>query len=78
MFEPAVKNIDDIPHKEAGCPTELGYTEQPSSLLFLKYLDSPAQDKAMEAALAGKQYAYLLDQPGAAGLLIRILKNGGW
>jgi type I restriction enzyme M protein len=30
MFEPAFKNIDDILRKEAGCTTELDYTEQSS------------------------------------------------
>ena len=37
MFEQAFKNIDDILWKEAGCTTELDYTEQTSWLLFLKY-----------------------------------------
>ena len=39
MFEQAFKNIDDVLWKEAGCTTELDYTEQTSWLLFLKYLD---------------------------------------
>ena len=39
MFEQAFRNIDDILRKEAGCTTELDYTEQTSWLLFLKYLD---------------------------------------
>ena len=38
MFEQAFKNIDDVLRKEAGCTTELDYTEQTSWLLFLKYL----------------------------------------
>jgi hypothetical protein len=38
MFEQAFKNIDDVLWKEAGCTTELDYTEQTSWLLFLKYL----------------------------------------
>jgi hypothetical protein len=37
MFEQAFKNIDDVLRKEAGCTTELDYTEQTSWLLFLKY-----------------------------------------
>jgi type I restriction enzyme R subunit len=53
MFEQAFKNIDDVLRKEAGCTTELDYTEQTSWLLFLKYLDSLEQDKADEAALQG-------------------------
>ncbi len=39
MFEQAFKNIDDVLWKEAGCTTELDFTEQTSWLLFLKYLD---------------------------------------
>jgi type I restriction enzyme M protein len=63
MFEQAFKNIDDVLWKEAGCTTELDYTEQTSWLLFLKYLDGLEQDRADEAVLAGKPYAYLLDRP---------------
>jgi type I restriction enzyme M protein len=63
MFEQAFKNIDDVLRKEAGCTTELDYTEQTSWLLFLKYLDALEQDKALEAELEGKKYAYILDEP---------------
>ncbi len=63
MFEQAFKNIDDVLWKEAGCTTELDYTEQTSWLLFLKYLDSLEQDKAMEAGLEGKKYTFILDPP---------------
>ena len=49
MFEQAFKNIDDVLRKEAGCTTELDYTEQTSWLLFLKYLDGLEQDRAEEA-----------------------------
>lgn len=63
MFEQAFKNIDDVLWKEAGCTTELDYTEQTSWLLFLKYLDGLEQDRADEAALEGKPYAYILDAP---------------
>jgi hypothetical protein len=63
MFEQAFKNIDDVLRKEAGCTTELDYTEQTSWLLFLKYLDGLEQDKATEAALEGKKYTYILDKP---------------
>ena len=51
VFEQAFKNIDDVLWKEAGCTTELDYTEQTSWLLFLKYLDGLEQDLADEAAL---------------------------
>lgn len=63
MFEQAFKNIDDVLWKEAGCTTELDYTEQTSWLLFLKYLDGLEQDRADEAALERKKYAYILDKP---------------
>ena len=63
MFEQAFKNVENILWKEAGCTTELDYTEQTSWLLFLKYLDSLEQDRAAEAALSGKRYSYLLDAP---------------
>jgi type I restriction enzyme M protein len=63
MFEQAFKNIDDVLRKEAGCTTELDYTEQTSWLLFLKYLDGLEQDRALEAELGGKKYEYILDAP---------------
>jgi type I restriction enzyme M protein len=63
MFEQAFKNIDDVLWKEAGCTTELDYTEQTSWLLFLKYLDDLEEDKATEAALEGKKYNHILEKP---------------
>src|ERR1700719_2608990 len=63
MFEQAFKNIDDVLRNEAGCTTELDYTEQTSWLLFLKYLDGLEQDKADEAGLEGKKYTFILDKP---------------
>ena len=62
MFEQTFKNIDDILHKDAGCTSELDYTEQSSWLLFLKYLDALEGDKASEAALEGKRYSFILDE----------------
>ncbi len=59
MFEQAFKNIDDVLWKDAGCTSELDYTEQTSWLLFLKYLDALEHDKATEAALDGRKYAAL-------------------
>jgi type I restriction enzyme M protein len=61
MFEQAFRNIDDILRKEAGCTTELDYTEQTSWLLFLKYLDGMEEDRAMEAELERKKYFFILD-----------------
>jgi type I restriction enzyme M protein len=63
MFEQAFKNIDDVLYKDAGCTSELDYTEQTSWLLFLKYLDALEADKATEAALEGKKYTHILDTP---------------
>lgn len=63
MFEQAFKNIDDVLWKDAGCTSELDYTEQTSWLLFLKYLDGLEQDKATEAALNGRTYTFILDEP---------------
>jgi len=63
MFEQTFRNIDDVLRKEAGCASELDYTEQSSWLLFLKYLDALEHSKAMEAELEGKKYTWLLDKP---------------
>jgi type I restriction enzyme M protein len=63
MFEQAFKNIDDVLRKEAGCTTELDYTEQTSWLLFLKYLDALEEDRATEAELQGRKYIFILDKP---------------
>ncbi|WP_295359630.1 N-6 DNA methylase [Arenimonas sp.] len=62
MFEQAFKSIDDILHKDAGCTSELDYTEQSSWLLFLKYLDALERDRAMEAELEGRKYQWLLEK----------------
>jgi type I restriction enzyme M protein len=62
MFEQAFKNIDDVLRKEAGCTTELDYTEQTSWLLFLKYLENLEEDREHEAKLTGRKYAPLLDK----------------
>ena len=62
MFEQAFRKIDDVLRKEAGCTTELDYTEQTSWLLFLKYLDGLEQDRADEAKLEGKRYSFILDK----------------
>jgi type I restriction enzyme M protein len=61
MFEQTFKNIDDVLWKEAGCATELDYTEQTSWILFLKYLDDLEKAK-QKAELSGKKYAYIIDK----------------
>ncbi len=62
MFEQTFKNIDDVLWKEAGCSSELDYTEQTSWILFLKYLDDLEQERAAAAELRGKPYDYLLEE----------------
>lgn len=61
MFEQAFKNIDDILHKDAGCSSELDYTEQTSWMLFLKYLDDLEHERSLEAELLGEEYQYIID-----------------
>lgn len=63
MFEQVFKNIDDVLWKDAGCTSELDYTEQTSWILFLKYLDDLERQKADEAELVGKKYEYIIDKP---------------
>lgn len=62
MFQQTFKNLDDVLHKDAGCTSELDYTEQSSWLLFLKYLDALEQEKAGEAKLEGVRYTYIIDK----------------
>jgi type I restriction enzyme M protein len=62
MFEQTFKNIDNVLRNEAGCTTELDYTEQTSWLLFLKYLDDLEQERALEAELVGKPYEFIIDK----------------
>ncbi|MEF2154994.1 N-6 DNA methylase [Luteimonas sp. FXH3W] len=49
-------------HKDAGCTSELDYTEQSSWLLFLKYLDELESTKAGIAGLERRQHAWLLEE----------------
>jgi type I restriction enzyme M protein len=63
MFHQVFKNIDDVLWKEAGCTTELDYTEQTSWMLFLKYLDDLEHEKALKAELGGKSYVFIIDKP---------------
>lgn len=62
MFEQIFKNIDDVLWKEAGCATELDYTEQTSWMLFLKYLDDLERENALAAGLEGKSYGFIIDE----------------
>ena len=63
MFEQVFKNIDDIFHKDAGCSSELDYTEQSSWMLFLKYLDDLEFTKSQEAQMMMETYEYIIDAP---------------
>lgn len=62
MFEQTFKNIDDVLWKDAGCTSELDYTEQTSWLLLLKYLDALETDNATEAAPSGRKYDHILEK----------------
>ncbi|KYK44766.1 type I restriction endonuclease subunit M [Bradyrhizobium liaoningense] len=61
-FEQTFKNLDNVLWKEAGCTTELDYTEQSSWMLFLKYLDDLEQERALKAELEGKPYKFIIDE----------------
>ncbi|MBL38201.1 MAG: type I restriction endonuclease subunit M [Xanthomonadales bacterium] len=61
MFEQTFRNIDDVLWKEAGCATELDYTEQTSWMLFLKYLDDLEYERSQEAELVGKRYSFIIE-----------------
>ncbi len=63
MFEQTFKNIDDVLWKEAGCTTELDYTEQTSWMLFLKYLDDLEEERGIDAQLKGQRRKFLIDKP---------------
>jgi type I restriction enzyme M protein len=62
MFEQVFKNVDDIFHKDAGCSSELDYTEQSSWMLFLKYLDDLEFTKSQEAEMMAETYEYIIDE----------------
>jgi hypothetical protein len=79
MFEQTFKNIDDILHKDAGCTSELDYTEQSSWLLFLKYLDALEADKALRPRWRARPTASSWMHPtaGKAGRRPRP-RTAGW
>ncbi|UQG61530.1 type I restriction-modification system subunit M [Marinobacter sp. M3C] len=62
MFEQTFRNIDNVLWKEAGCATELDYTEQTSWMLFLKYLDDLEFERSQEAELRGQSYEFIIDE----------------
>ena len=54
MFQQTFNTLDNVLRQEAGCTTELDYTEQTSWLLFLKYLDDLESARSIEAELRGQ------------------------
>jgi hypothetical protein len=70
-FQQIFKNIDDVLWKEAGCTTELDYTEQTSWMLFLKYLDDLETDREAAADISDIQerdrYQVILANPPFGG-----------
>ena len=62
MFEQTFKSIDDTLWKDAGCSSELDYTEQTSWMLFLKYLEDLEHEKSLQAELMNEEYQYILDE----------------
>jgi type I restriction enzyme M protein len=68
MFEQTFKNIDDILHKDAGCSSELDYTEQTSWMLFLKYLDDLEHTKEQEAEMMAEEYVPIIEQQHRWGM----------
>ena len=53
-----IKTADSF--QDAGCTSELDYTEKTSWLLILKYLDTLENDKATEAFLNGRKCTHIL------------------
>jgi type I restriction enzyme M protein len=62
MFEQTFKNIDDVLWKEAGCSSELDYTEQTSWMLFLKYLDDLEETRSTGNAVSQEEYENVLEK----------------
>ena len=61
MFEQTFNTLENVLRQEAGCTTELDYTEQTSWLLFLKYLDDLETTRAIEADLRNQPYIPIID-----------------
>jgi len=62
VFQATFRALDDVLRQEAGCTTELDYSEQTSWLLFLKYLDNLETRRETDADLAGREYRPVLDE----------------
>lgn len=55
MFEQAFKNIDNALRQDAGCTTELDYTEQTSWVLFLERRASARRSQGFSQRCKRKQ-----------------------
>ena len=62
MFEQTFKNIDDFLWKEAGCSSELDYTEQTSWMLFFKYLDDLEETRSTGNVVSQEEYENVLEK----------------
>jgi type I restriction enzyme M protein len=78
MFEQTFKNIDDVLWKEAGCTTELDYTEQTSWILFLKYLDDLEMEREQRAQLEGKSHSKIIEGEYRWNVWAAPKKNGSF
>jgi hypothetical protein len=78
MFEQAFRNIDDALRKEAGCATELDYSEQTSWLLFLKYLDGLKQGISVASFWLGcrRSRTWLRGHSSREGAHVRMAHDG--
>ena len=64
MFEQAFKNIDDVLWKDAGCTSELDYTEQTSWLLFFNQKLFPHLRRIKKTAITPSfQWGVIGNQP---------------
>ncbi len=57
-----INRITDILRTDSGISGALGYTEQISWILFLKFLDDHEEGQRDSAELDGKEYQYILDE----------------
>ncbi|MDC6466989.1 N-6 DNA methylase [Methylophilaceae bacterium] len=62
MFEQTFKNIDNILKADGGAVGELGYLEQTSWIIFLKYLDDLEKERDEASKLSGTTYTKILDE----------------
>ncbi len=56
-----INRIKDVLRTDSGISGALGYTEQISWILFLKFLDDYQESQRDSAELDGKEYTYILD-----------------